>query len=874
MSTEEGHTVDENKTSLPKVDQDKKADVNNQDKKDDETKQQKQQETPGDSSSDMAKKMEELANQVAALTSLVSGTLVANQDPTPKMEIEKQYDAMYRQIEIEELRAREGWAGQHTSQDARRQPSRPHARVDTDQASSETPWHPGRRAVDTPRPGEFQEQYMDSRLFRENSRGRMRREDDHFDRHVSVGREGPHMDGDSESNRQHGDHDPREEDDKFTYLKEDSARAEDKLRRRRSKASGGIEKELHEAEEKAAHQEWLAGKAAKRMRDFVNNPTIKVTPEMLAYKNAQPSVDIVRPGAFFKTKKLKTVTGAQGKANILQWLQRSEDYCGLSERHADLWKEEFYTTVDEALLAEISEFNFANYKTFDASQLEEGRFFSRMNGFANGKSQITKGFELGRSTTMDQLNPEVLKKLFRLMATPVGDDEFQNTFLCRLRLWFASNGGKSGIEQFEQLSPLNILDQFPKTEQWLNIVVEIYQQLASLVDESAELFDEDDDYCDGLELDYRGDNGIRKLLLHTIKTWGSVFCKSWMKKRDSEESKYRVQKKAKEKDPTKTIRVEAPASDLAQEVQMMVDHLRELHRLGRANKSYMDSLKDTSVVLVEGGNASRRLSELEYGRRVENPSLTVQESVYLGEQPQLELMEMGGTPTGLFGDRRYTMEVQEGVDREPEEFEDEFVALDPYPRDKKKPSSALYEPTAGKRARPEGQDWEGKVCYHRCIGTECNEACPGRDNKDPKAYWLCARWLRNQNVQQAEYQAKRRDHLERFMDQMERELRSKGQSVPDGGDRGKKKLGEKGNRRDPPKAPLRSGQHAGGQPRREDQLIKKHQFNSQLNAMNSEEYEELLNTVMEDPRRRQLFVIEGDDEELDPEEGRYFDPSA
>ena len=168
MSTEEGHTVDENKTSLPKVDQDKKADVNNQDKKDDET---KQQETPGDSSSDMAKKMEELANQVAALTSLVSGTLVANQVPTPKMEIEKQYDAMYRQIEIEELRAREGWAGQHTSQDARRQPSRPYSRVDTNLAPSETPWHPGRRAVDTPRPGEFQEQYMESRLFRENSRG-------------------------------------------------------------------------------------------------------------------------------------------------------------------------------------------------------------------------------------------------------------------------------------------------------------------------------------------------------------------------------------------------------------------------------------------------------------------------------------------------------------------------------------------------------------------------------------------------------------------------------------------------------------------------------------------------------------------------------
>ena len=73
--------------------------------------------------------------------------------------------------------------------------------------------------------------------------------------------------------------------------------------------------------------------------------------------------------SFFKTKKLNTVTGAQGKANIiLQWFQRSEDYCGLSERHADLWKEEFYTTLDESLLLEISEFNFANYKTFDASQ--------------------------------------------------------------------------------------------------------------------------------------------------------------------------------------------------------------------------------------------------------------------------------------------------------------------------------------------------------------------------------------------------------------------------------------------------------------------------------------------------------------------------
>ena len=65
---------------------------------------------------------------------------------------------------------------------------------------------------------------------------------------------------------------------------------------------------------------------------------------------------------------------------------------------------------------------------------------------------------------------------------------------------------------------MNILDQFPKTEQWLNIVVEIYQQLATLVDESAELFEDDNDYCDGLELDYRGDNGIRKLLLHTIQS--------------------------------------------------------------------------------------------------------------------------------------------------------------------------------------------------------------------------------------------------------------------------------------------------------------------------------------------------------------------
>ena len=52
--------------------------------------------------------------------------------------------------------------------------SRLYSRVDSNQASSETNWQPGRRAVHTPRPGEFQEQYMDSRLLRDNSRGRMR----------------------------------------------------------------------------------------------------------------------------------------------------------------------------------------------------------------------------------------------------------------------------------------------------------------------------------------------------------------------------------------------------------------------------------------------------------------------------------------------------------------------------------------------------------------------------------------------------------------------------------------------------------------------------------------------------------------------------
>ena len=63
---------------------------------------------------------------------------------------------------------------------------------------------------------------------------------------------GAHIDGNPEQYNTHqGDHDPGE--DKFTYLDEGSSRAEDKLRRRRSKASGGIEKELHEVEKKADH---------------------------------------------------------------------------------------------------------------------------------------------------------------------------------------------------------------------------------------------------------------------------------------------------------------------------------------------------------------------------------------------------------------------------------------------------------------------------------------------------------------------------------------------------------------------------------------------------------------------------------------------
>ena len=62
------------------------------------------------------------------------------------------------------------------------------------------------------------------------------------------------------------------------------------------------------------------------MREFVITPTRKVTPEILVFKNAQPfSKIIVRLGPFFKVKKLKAVTGAFGKAIILQWLQQPED---------------------------------------------------------------------------------------------------------------------------------------------------------------------------------------------------------------------------------------------------------------------------------------------------------------------------------------------------------------------------------------------------------------------------------------------------------------------------------------------------------------------------------------------------------------------
>jgi hypothetical protein len=132
--------------------------------------------------------------------------------------------------------------------------------------------------------------------------------------------------------------------------------------------------------------------------------------------------------------------------------------------------------------------------------------------------------------------------------------------------------------------------------------------------------------------------------------------------------------------------------------------------------------------------------------------------------------------------------------------------------------------------------------------------------------------LRNQTIATVALATKRQDQCEAYMDKMERALKSEGKEVPDKGYRGPPKVNEVSHGQPNRKAPQRTQDGKHHIPRREDRLIKKHQFSNKLSEMSDAEYDTMLSAAMTDPRFKQLFVL---DEGAVDEPGmeRFFDPA-
>lgn len=652
----------------------------------------------------------------------------------------------------------------------------------------------------------------------------------------------------------------------------------DQERERMSKGTQREKDQLKLEKEKRAELAEEA-KTHKRFENWVKsheNPT----PGMIDFYNKKDAnAKIVTPLEFFANKRLEN----HGTAEILWWYETKESYCQIGPRHASLWETEWHNTVSDKFVVHLFNFNYEDQEKKRGSNLHKGRVFSKHDGTLEERMEITPGFTLERKTKLTQLDRRAFEILVRLMATPTDINKFQNSIIDRIGKQF--KGGDPGLRDLEGVSPLNVLSQFSLVEKYVSVILEAYESMKELVSWAKHTFNEDDAYKKGLKVLYGGDNGLHKLLIHLFNEHGSQWMIQWM---DDEQIKSKKYRECKKEGGDVDDLVE-PAKSIHAELENFMDYIRNFRKIGKETRDLMKANKPEKVVLQSTSKRKPKTTP-----SLSNLSLNVLESVaddacegdlndWIDELQLPDWRDM----------TREQLDWCAGWDAEMENVDFEMflnnVNLSAFPsHDKARPATGnLYDHKEPRKKI--GQDWLKAFCFHRIFGTDCTEKCVGKDNPSFVDGWLAARWLRNQNIDNVAKASKNRELIERFMDKAERIILKAGQTVPDGGFRGRtakdavqpdKKSGGKPRREAPPRP--RDDDRNRGQansnkikphphgPRREDKLTKKHQYSDMLKEMEVEDQDALLAAMFGAPRFQELFSLSDDGKEFLPDEDAEF----
>jgi hypothetical protein len=511
---------------------------------------------------------------------------------------------------------------------------------------------------------------------------------------------------------------------------------------------------------------------------------------------------------------------------------------GFSQLNSDAVKlidEHFHQTVNADLLPSLVSFNYEEVDPENRRAVIEGYALMKHASEFNTKQPIELGYKLDESTKLYQIARLPFMMLVRLKATPKTMESYQRAFKDMVAHMLPKTG--SGLKKFTTTNHTNMHEQYPAYEAFLNIISNVQSQLIDNMKWAQKNYTA---YENRVNPVYEGKYGLKELLRHLFTIHDATFLVQYMESTDHEGQKGRSMATLKSRHSSRKgqpVHGDAPvyeptkamAESLQEEIQFIFVFLQGIRKV---SKQVFEDQKSREITNFTLGGPAKLLHAYDFEADPGKEHVSVDNTHFCRE----------------CGTGDYSYDTDQGYSAELAATDSTDYQSRPPPRANQK----VYD--SNQRQPLKGQDFND-VCFHLLLGTQCHGGCLGRLNHDLFDAWKAARYLLNQTKENLDKGHDRDRKLVQSMKELEVKMRAAGISYPAYTPPARNSESSGKPRRVPPPAPTRQGS---GGVSRNDQILKKHQFSPQLNALDDSEYERYMEAVMSDRRFSMFYAIEND----------------